>query len=544
MTKTVIVKPGRWATALQWPDGTFGWARVELSGVTLHVSNDNGTADYRVALIDGMRYLSAAVGPDGTVCCCGQGQERGELWIAVNDTLLPPQGVCLSKPLIRACPAGGFQIAVVRSPSLYEVYGVAQSQVSYVSNGTILDGAGGSGLVAWNGDVPIAGAHRYALAGSDGRSLLRYQSVLGVIVGQPSWPEGYPAPLGLGARVLFAFGTEAYISIEPTRLAHTPSIAGDSTRFAVATASGASWDEVWCAVCEPPFVHEPSPIIVTPPPPPPPRPFPVVRPMPEFCKGLNVSSGVVDGLAERGVQLIRLDARPGQPMIDAIRAWWKQGVEVLVIVRSILDCDSIPYNVPRVHVEIMNEPDLMGVSPTEYLALVRDVMAWAETRRTRYGMQDIRVWAGAVSNFSPSAFAWLDRMLPGLPPGIGITMHRYPEGGVKDLRAPRKGYNTRLDEVGELVVRLGSRRPWAISETGWHTAPQQPPGCSWFNKPFSWTDSEVAMTIRNELSWWQHAGAAFVVVYQINDGATNTCLDRYGIRRTDGVWKPQAEAFR
>ena len=231
-------------------------------------------------------------------------------------------------------------------------------------------------------------------------------------------------------------------------------------------------------------------------------------------------------------------------MIDTIRAGWQAGVEMLVIVRSVLDCDSIPYNVPRVHVEMGNEPDVHGITPSAYLALVRDVAAWAEVRRQNYGRQDVRLWAGAVSNFSPSAFAWLDYVLPGLPAGVGITMHRYPEGGVRDMRAPRKGYKTRDAEVADLTRRIGSR-PWGISETGWHTAPQQEQSwCPFGGRKFAWTDEQVTVTIRAELEWWRVQGAAFCVCYQINDGPTNETINRYGIRRVDGTWKPQAEAFR
>jgi hypothetical protein len=647
MISTLRSTPGRWATALQWPDGSLGWAYVSLDGKTLHVEVADGTAVLSpLALADGMRYLSASAAPFGQGCCCGQGQDTGQLQIACCGVMLPPQGNCLSKPAIRRT-VGGWEIAVARTADRYDRLWVSDiGGVDLRSAGLIRDGAGGSGLVGWDSaGEPIAGAHAYTFRTADGRTLYRPASCPGVVVGQPTTGGG------LGAWI----DGQTYITIEGQRLANTPSVAGRPARFCVATVGGASWDEVWMAICEAPFTHEPLP------PPPPPKPAtvlpdysscvgayanrlglggpakafavvsasviqirhdgdprvclvasgsaltvrgchpylvglkledgrlalitvvswpamacwmpwpekdwpadqskarepyiepvappappvivpPPVRPLPAFCKGLNCG-GLVDGLIERGVEMTRFNAeRPIGATAPQCRGWWDRGAEVMVIVQSVLDCEQIPKDVPRVHVECANEPDAgtdKRYTPADYVQLVRDVMAWAGDRRLVHG-QDIRVWAGALSNFSASAFAYLEQILPGLPAECGITMHWYPDRWA--IRGPRPGFESRAAEVLALTSRIGSR-PWGISETGWHTAPQSS-GWWIFKQRWQWTDVQVRDVIRAELAWWQSRGAAFAVIFQINCGPTNTFIDRFGIRNFAGQWLPQAGAFK
>ena len=54
------------------------------------------------------------------------------------------------------------------------------------------------------------------------------------------------------------------------------------------------------------------------------------------------------------------------------------------------------------------------------------------------------------------------------------------------------------------------------------------------------SEQTVAEHIAFDLTYFRDRGCLLAAVYQLNDGPTDTPIDRYGIRRADGTPKPAA----
>jgi hypothetical protein len=183
-------------------------------------------------------------------------------------------------------------------------------------------------------------------------------------------------------------------------------------------------------------------------------------------------------------------------------------------------------------VEVLNEPDLAGWTPRAYTTMFYEVC-------DAIGPQH-RLWAGGASNCSRSRLAWLTNVVLDLPPGVGVSVHRYPKNGAKPCD-PQVGFRTRGEEMAHLRRIVGDR-PWGCSETGYHTGPQKA-GWRPFTRRWRWTDGEIAAFAAQEWAWWREAGAAYAIWYQLNDGLSGDPLDRFGIRYATGEWKPVARMF-
>ena len=148
---------------------------------------------------------------------------------------------------------------------------------------------------------------------------------------------------------------------------------------------------------------------------------------------------------------------------------------------------------------------------------------------------------GGVSNLSPERLDYLQQVMTpvcrstsssastGIPtawapmcriPGSPVAM---PSG--RDCRASRPGAR-------------------ACTEVGHHTAKRNPQFFLGFiprHKRLS--DETVAKHVTYDLTYFRDKGCLLSTIYQLNDGPTDTAIDRYGIRRTDGTAKPAATAI-
>lgn len=175
-----------------------------------------------------------------------------------------------------------------------------------------------------------------------------------------------------------------------------------------------------------------------------------------------------------------------------------------------------------------NEPDLYsGPAQAEYLRQLPLAFAAAKDA-------GVRLAAGPVSNLNDRGFAFLERMLPFIPPDAPIDIHRYPESS--GPREAHNDYETRDGEVRRLRELIGTRTLW-VSEVGFSSAEHN--------------DDEIAAYLRYEFAFWLGAGAELCAIYQLNDapyGAPASVEGHYGIRRPfpDGTWqwKPSSEVFR
>jgi hypothetical protein len=260
--------------------------------------------------------------------------------------------------------------------------------------------------------------------------------------------------------------------------------------------------------------------------------------------GELVDPAILDGL--RSLDRLRMArikvGRDKTETEDIVHQAVLRGWRPLVIVAQPRQVFWLPADCP-IDVELMSEPDIgtenegYPVGLTAYRLAISE--AYGAVWSRRQDGQDIRLWVGAISNFTPRAFDYLSEILTAAPSTVGVSAHWYP---YRSLRGAHRGYSSREQELAVFLSRIGNR-PWGISETGWHTAPQHLSMLPWA-PPVAWSDLEVAGAAEAEFTWWESAGAKFAVLYQLNDGPTANGGDRFGIRRIDGSLKPVAGIFR
>jgi hypothetical protein len=185
--------------------------------------------------------------------------------------------------------------------------------------------------------------------------------------------------------------------------------------------------------------------------------------------------------------------------------------------------------------EIGNEPDIAcdgyAKRPEDFAEAIRQCLEAA--RAHSYPGALI---TGGIANLNNRGFDYLRRMLaaPSMPlDGVWIGFHRYPEAGRGPL-APHDRFRSRQDEWDTFLALVGSREV-ACTEFGYHTAP---------SRPVTLTDETQADSVMWDLQYYTERSVRLALVYQLNDGPDDTWINRYGVRRTDGTWKPVADRIR
>jgi hypothetical protein len=249
--------------------------------------------------------------------------------------------------------------------------------------------------------------------------------------------------------------------------------------------------------------------------------------------GSMLGAPLLGQLRALGVGMVRLDMQPATDpqLFEAItREALVAGLRPLLIIRP--DQAAWLPDAPMLDVEVGNEPDLTGIAPEAYAAQVNAVYATVAGRH--------RVWAGSLSNLIPKRLAWLARVLALVPPEVGVTVHRYPRK-TYGPEAPQEGFRSRFAELSRLREVVGAR-PWGVSEIGYHGASETRGWWLW-KRRVQWSELQVTAFAKWEFDFWRNAGAAFCVLYQLNDPPPPDPYT-YGIRAFDGTWKPVSETFR
>jgi hypothetical protein len=260
----------------------------------------------------------------------------------------------------------------------------------------------------------------------------------------------------------------------------------------------------------------------------------------------NDSAGECRQLAQRGFGLARVDVQlmtDSGGIADLVADVRQAGMVALVIVRDAAQLQAaldVTGHDPAVWWELRNEPDIEGPNPTAYAALMRECADVSDGANAR-------LFVGCVSNPHERGRKYLQAIRPTLdtlPPSVGVTWHRYPHWKTgTTFEAPHEGFRSRDDEVA-YIRRLTGGRAWGISEFGYSTAERVSPWWQfWRRRRERWTDIDVAELTRREFEFWRRHGAAFSVLYQISDAPGDERLNRYGIRRVDGTWKPVADVI-
>jgi hypothetical protein len=180
-------------------------------------------------------------------------------------------------------------------------------------------------------------------------------------------------------------------------------------------------------------------------------------------------------------------------------------------------------------IEIGNEVDATPMRPEEFgLTVCRAY----EAVRT---LGPVNLISGGVTNTTVKAFNWLGEALEVIPEEVGIGYHAYRNGTPFQAH---DGFKARRDEFKRLREIAGDREIWH-TEGGWHTAEKTKPFPMCFQKE-RLTSQEVGNRLVAELRLNEQAGARSFTVYQLNDGPTDTPIDRYGLRTQSGQVKPSA----
>jgi hypothetical protein len=258
--------------------------------------------------------------------------------------------------------------------------------------------------------------------------------------------------------------------------------------------------------------------------------------------GEFLGSDLLGSLRTLGWQGIRLEQ--GNTMDDTALLTMEvreAGLEALVIVFR-------PEHVPVVldqggMVEVENEPLIAYPNrrfPREAMK-VEDYITFARDCLTSAGDVMIgQLWLGAVHTLNPECLRYLDDIATVVEGDYGISYHRYTNG--QDMMNPQPGMDSRESEMEELTS-IARGRPLARTECGRHTAPDSRSYGVFNLRKETWqlTDDEVARDNAEEIALDVGWGVQFTTIYQLNDGPDPAvALDRYGIRRSDGTWKPSA----
>ena len=191
-------------------------------------------------------------------------------------------------------------------------------------------------------------------------------------------------------------------------------------------------------------------------------------------------------------------------------------------------------------IEVGNEPDIGHVDyrtrPADFGQAV--VQTLAAVRRAGF---DGPVISGGISNLSPRRLAYLEQMTAaGLPSDVVVGFHRYPHGLAPQV--PHPGFRSRDAEWARLKG-IAAGRALACTEFGHHTARRVYRFMRLIPLRRRLSEDTVAEHIVYDLTYFRNRGCLLAAVYQLNDGPTDTPIDRYGIRRADGTPKPAAAAI-
>ena len=191
-----------------------------------------------------------------------------------------------------------------------------------------------------------------------------------------------------------------------------------------------------------------------------------------------------------------------------------------------------------VMIEVGNEPDIGHADYKTRPADFADAV-----RQTHLAVRSSGfvgpVVTGGVSNLSPARLNYLEQVVTaGVPLDVVIGFHRYPHG--LGPKVPHPGFANR-DAEWTRLQNIAAGRAVACTELGHHTARRKFGPWGLFRKRLS--DAVVAEHITFDLTYFRDKGCLLAAVYQLNDGPTDTAIDRYGVRRGDGTPKPAAAAM-
>ncbi len=195
------------------------------------------------------------------------------------------------------------------------------------------------------------------------------------------------------------------------------------------------------------------------------------------------------------------------------------------------------------YIEVGNEPNLqqhggpLYKDPESFARWLHLIPAeiWSENK-------NVEVISGGICGLHKRSIKYFKRVFDTyfLPRKLIIGFHPYRSD---------KTFEESHEEITDAFIDfrriIGNERRFAVTEIGWHTAPQHTSSifpCR--RKEFRFNDEDVANFAEREILMWRTKGAELVNWYQLNDGLNEfDGEDCFGIRDIDGRRKPVANAI-
>lgn len=234
-----------------------------------------------------------------------------------------------------------------------------------------------------------------------------------------------------------------------------------------------------------------------------------------MLKGLQVgfvdstSPTILHDLGDLGVQLFRCDMQSITTQ-QKFQALTNEIIAARLRPFLIIRPDQVSWLLPNtsLDIEVFNEPNLKGMSPTVYTEYLNIVCKNINPSHT--------IWGGVISNLDEKSLEWLRMGVRSWPTHVNISVHRYPIKG-KSPEQAQPGFTSRVHEIEVLKSMIGVRK-WGVSEFGYHTADWVTGWCFW-KKRHRLTDAQVATHAQWEWKFWASQGAEFAIWHQLNGNA-------------------------
>jgi hypothetical protein len=195
------------------------------------------------------------------------------------------------------------------------------------------------------------------------------------------------------------------------------------------------------------------------------------------------------------------------------------------------------------YIELGNEPNLQGQGgplykdPKRFSRWLHFIPAeiWSVNK-------DIEIISGGISGLHKNSLKYLKKVFDAyhFPRKVIIGFHPY-----RSDKTFAESKQEITDAYSEFRKIIGNERRFAVTEVGWHTAPQRTnsifPCC---RKEFRFNNDDVADFVEREILMWRAMGSELLNYYQLNDGPNEFYSeDCFGIRDKDGRRKPVANAI-
>jgi hypothetical protein len=251
--------------------------------------------------------------------------------------------------------------------------------------------------------------------------------------------------------------------------------------------------------------------------------------------GLPIGSAVLLALEARRFQLARIDAGASDTlgMLEMVLEVQDAGLIPYVTVTNYEQVEALPVGC---RCEWKNEPDIALGRPAPIPPLIYATELLEAAKVAARNAVEV-IGAPVVSNLNKRGTDYILAVIAGcggtLPDNVFGVTHRYGDGSYEQAHKLNKwwpfgAFQSREDELRWFKATIGEGRPWGVSEWGYPSTD-------------GLTEQDQAERMRLEWDLYTREGAAFAIVYQLNDGPGQFGIDHFGLRRFDGTWKPSAD---